>query len=292
MFKKLIALFVLFSAANLLMADFKALEQEYRKLYKEKKLDECIAKCEEAFQEAGSERDKWETFFYRYNSYMRLKKYDEAIKMAAEAQKMPKYAWRGSILQIQCLMRQHKYEEALTALKQEDTKDWPDNAKVQYYWEVGNANLYGRNYDEALKNYEQGMALTSKTYWKINFIRQTGNALLRKKEFDKAIEKYKEALALPGLDDNAKCDMYNSIGKAYDSQKKYAEAVEAYLEGAKCANAHGRRVPNSLVQAARSLIISGDNDKALELYKQALKHEKCDAGLKKYIESRIDKLEK
>ena len=140
----------------------------------------------------------------------------------------------GEMMNIgKILLSQKKYEEAKKIYQQvlQNTKA-PDLYTAYTYQALGLAHVRLGEHGDAIKCYEQALALFFDYYGKENeefiiFYNDIGYSLAQEKRYENAIAYYKKAIALEQNTENIFIAM-NNIGEAHYNAEQFDEAKAAF----------------------------------------------------------------
>ena len=115
-------------------------------------------------------------------------------------------------------------EEKYNAMSEEEKKEVDDHKKADEIKAQGNEEFKKRNYDEAIKYYQQAIDLYPK---EMVYYLNSAKCYLEKKDYDKAIELCKHVCD-NSHDFTRRATAFGIIGYAYRAQNKLDEALKAF----------------------------------------------------------------
>jgi tetratricopeptide (TPR) repeat protein len=183
----------------------------------------------------------------------------------------------NSLANIQSLLEE--YDEAITNY----TRALKINASPIYYVNLGDTYVRKKQYEDALRIYENSLLLDRKKeahyaydaigdwYRNMYFInRQKDSTLL-----EKAIKYYKQSLAIKPDSERT----YAAVGEIYYYQKNYDESIAAYIKAAEL----NKYEANYYANIGYSFFIKGDMTKTQEYYTKALEADSDRPVILRYI---------
>ncbi len=164
-------------------------------------------------------------------------------------------------------------EEKYNAMSSEEKKEVDDHKKADEIKAKGNEEYKKRNYDEAIKLYQQAIDIYPK---EMVYYLNSAKCYLEKKDYDKAIELCKHVCE-NSRDFTRRATAFGIIGYAYRAQNKLTEALKAFEDSQMEKNdprikeAHKETLKLKEKQDAEAYInpeiAEQENQKANELYK-------------------------
>ena len=115
-------------------------------------------------------------------------------------------------------------EDKYNAMTEEEKKEIDDHKKADEIKLKGNEEYKKRNFDEAIKYYNEAKEIYPK---EMNYYLNLSRCYMEKKDYDKAIELCKYVCENTS-DFQKKSTAYGIIGYAYQSQNKINEAIKAF----------------------------------------------------------------
>jgi tetratricopeptide (TPR) repeat protein len=128
------------------------------------------------------------------------------------------------------------------------------------FYRRGNAYNEQRDYDRAIKDYDEAVRLNPKH---ANAFSNRGVAYAGKRDYDRAIQSYDEAIRL----NPSHADAFTNRGVAYARQGDYDRAIQSYDEALRLNPNHA----NALFDRGNAYRRKKDYDRAIENYSEALR---------------------
>jgi tetratricopeptide (TPR) repeat protein len=217
---------------------------------------------------------------------IRLKKYDQAAELAKQIPMAPV----SKLCQMRILMDRREWQKVVDTFKDEDLSTWPDNIIGEAAWTRGQAALYMKNGEQAVKDLSKAPDYLNETNAKGLALIDLGNAYVMVKNDDAALDAFRKVYATGNVYKH--CYAAAEAAGILVRQGKLDEATkELDKVDLKAADAKNYWVDNLFIQYGNILAKQGKKSEAAAKYNEALKNKDLHPSLKSAAEAGLKALE-
>lgn len=217
---------------------------------------------------------------------LRLQKYDRAAELAKQIPSVPV----SKLCQMRILMDQRKWQEVVEKFKDEDLSTWPDSIIGEAAWNRGQAALYAKNGEQAVKDLSKAPDYLNETNAKGLALIDLGSAYVMVKNDDAALEAYRKVYATGNIYKH--CQAAANAAGILVRQGKLDEATKELDKiDMKAVDSRNYWVDNLFIQYGSVLAKQGKKAEAAAKYNEALKNKDIHPSLKNAAEAGLKALE-
>jgi tetratricopeptide (TPR) repeat protein len=217
---------------------------------------------------------------------LRLRKYDQATELAKQIPQAPV----AKLCLMRILMDQRKWQELVDQFKDEDLATWPDAVVGEAAWNRGQAALYLKKGEPAVKDLAKAADYLNETNAKGLVLIDLGSAYQLLKNDDAALEAYRKVYATGNVYKH--CQAAANAAGILARQGKLDDATKELDKiDMKLVDTRNYWVDNLFIQYGNILAKQGKKAEAAAKYNEALKNKELHPSLKNAVEAGLKALE-